>query len=325
MKIKADLHQYFLIGFHDFWIKEQIGNLERNLLELMIRECSLNEINMCAITSQYEKDQNDKTKEQINTEDFGLIHDRFGYLVKESERFEEKYGYSYNIEVDKGNTLMRIINNLTGKGLIILNSQIVGAKINGKRVDTLVIGGNRIPNDMDLEETLKYTDKKGFINLTKNIGNSRSFPVSEEAIGEYLNYYDGFGCDAQKMIPRWVGKIPIIGKKFNDVLRLSEEELTLYKKFDKPLVPFSSSHYPTCIGDASIEFYAHDFFNKSADNILSELKERISEKKVRPNLGYTSASDLWKVNSIFSKGVKVYLGQGEKDLGNDNLYLKGFK
>lgn len=273
MKIKADLHQYFLIGLHDFWIEKQIGNLESNLLGLMISGCALKDINICAITSQYEKDQKDKKIEQINTKDFGLIHDRFGYLVKESERFKREFGNTYDIEIDKDNIAMKVINNLSGNGLIILNSQIVGAKVDGKRVDTLVIGGNRIPNDMDLEETLKYANKKGFINLTKNIGNSRSFSVTEEILEEYKDYYDGLGVDAQKSIRRGIGNLPFVGKKFKDVLRLSKEELELYDKFGKPLVPFSSAHYPACIGDGSIEFREYGFLTNLQERSFHILKK----------------------------------------------------
>ncbi len=325
MKVKADLHQYLLIGFHDFWIEKQIGDLEKNLLKIMIEGCSKKGINVCSITSQYEKDQNDKTKEQIDNPDFGLIHDRFSYLANEAERIKDKY----DIEVDKENQiLIKVVNKQTKERLIILNSQIVGAEINEKRVDTLVIGGNRVPNNMNIEETLKYADKKGFINLTKNIGDSRSFPLGEEGVKEYGDYYDAFGWDAQKMIPNRVGKIPFIGKKFGNALKLNKDDLELYRKFEKFIVPFSGAHNPFSIGDASIEFCEANLFNKlfyePAKEILSSLKDKVQLGMFNPKFGYTSISNLLKVSSIFSKGARIYSEQGEKNLGNRNLYSKGF-
>ena len=80
--MKADLHQHLLIGFQDFWIKNQIGDLKKNLLEILIGECDKKDIGLCAITSQY-------LEPHIQNPEFELIHDRFEYLKREG--IEEIY------------------------------------------------------------------------------------------------------------------------------------------------------------------------------------------------------------------------------------------
>jgi len=317
MEIKVDLH-HLLIGFHDFWIEKQVKNLEKNLLEILIKECFKKDVTVCAIVSQYEKDSTaGRETEQIDNKKFGLIHDRFGYLVKEAGRIQ----YKYNIEVDDENILLKITDEKTGRKLGVFNSQVVGAEIKGKRWDTMVIGGNRIPNNMSLEDTLKWAKEEDFINIYEHVA-----PELAEKLEKYEKYYSAFAWDAQKIFPKWVNSIPIIGEIVKNASKENNEDvMKSAEDYKKPLVCFSNAHSPEGIGESYFKFEDSDFFNRSSKDALLKLKEVIETKKFKNHFEYTSFQELFAWRRIFSKGVKKYLAdRSEESLGNGNLYIKGF-
>jgi len=323
MKIRADLHQHLLIGFHDFWIENQIGDLEKNLLEILIKKCSKKKINICAITSQYEKDRTGgKVIEQIEKKDFGLIHDRFGYLMEEAKRIQNDYG----IDVDSENILLKITNKKTNEKLGIFNSQSVGTDLHERRVDTIVIGKNRIPNNMSLENTLKYTKEIGCISIAEHAAAPELYSIGD-SLRDYAKEYDAFEWNAQMIVPKWAGKIPIIGEKVKSASKENNSEIIKYaKKYKKPVVAVSDAHFPEEIGRAYIEFEDSDFFDYSSKNALSKLKRIIQNEQFNNHFENASFLNLLKWRLIYSKGVKIYLSdnKSERGLGNKNLYSKKF-
>ncbi len=322
MKIRADLHQHLLIGFHDFWIEKQIGDLEKNLLEILIKECSQKKINVCAITSQYEKDSEEKTLEQINKRDFGLIHNRFGYLVEEAKRLQNDYG----VDIDSEDIFLKVTNKKTNEKIGILNSQSVGSELNGRRVDTIVVGGNRIPNNMNLEDTLNYVKEKGFINIAEHVAAPELYSIGKD-LDNYVEGYSAFEWNAQMIVPKWMRKIPIVGNLIKSASKGNNEKVIKDgQEYGKPIVAVSDAHFPKEIGRAYIEFDDAQFFDGPSKNALSKLKRIIQDNQFENHFEYASFINLLKWRSVYSKGVKRYLAGNRSDesLGNSNLYLKGF-
>lgn len=324
--MKVDLHSHGIIGFHDFWLERQAGGLETNLLKLIADECFEKDVGLCAITSQYEEGQIDEPLT-------GLIHDRFGYLCREAERLPK----GYNAKADKENILLVV--EKAGRRVGILNSQSVGGRIGERRVDTIVVGSNRVPVAKPLDWTLDYAIDNGFINIGEHIKAPELFSIEE-----YIDKYLSLEWNAQMIVPSWMRHIPVVGKQVRSACRRNNKEVIKYaKRIRKPVVPVSDAHRIEDIGIANIDIN-HPLLNSLIYNamekgngrkVLDILYDVIKNKQFNPNFGYESFLGLVDWRRVYSAGVQVYLGdeglpegqrqEGDMRLGNRSLYLKEFK
>ncbi|MFQ5531771.1 MAG: hypothetical protein ACE5ES_04110 [Candidatus Nanoarchaeia archaeon] len=326
--MKVALHEHGLIGFHDYWLRKQVGNLKANVLQLIAEECFGKKLDLVAIASQYEEGQID----DLST---GLIHDRFGYLCREGERLPEEYS------VDSDGRGLLVVKK-HGQKVTLLNAQSVRVRSNGRRIDTIIVGDNRTPVGRPIDYILDYSGERGFINIAEHIAAPDLYSLGDD-IERFFEKYDAFEWNAQMIIFPWMTRMPFVGKAIKSACRDNNNQvLEKAQKLDKPVVAVGDSHRIEDIGVANI-YLSKPFGNLvdceidklCSEAVLSHLKEAIRQREFTNNYGLQSFFGLINWRLIYVGGVKVYLGEdalpegqrqkGDVRLGYKNLFLKGFR
>ncbi len=275
----ADLHVHGPIGLQDYWLRKQ-GYYKQNIFQLIIDQCNRKKLDICAITS-----------EAFHIEK-GSVQDRFNFLI---DKFPLPRGYqsgklgenTFIVEAD-------------GRRVLFVNGQTVIVKEDGKRFDHLVVGSNQIPNELGFDEVNKHCLDNGVISIGEHIFLGSHFGVGLERAIEYVQNWDAIECNAQLVLPRILGWLPIIGqysKESNDLVKI------FAKTHDRPVVWNSDAHRIEDIGAAHISFDANELNFSDEDNFLQSFRELIRERKFHSQEGYVGIRDWINWTSKFFYGV----------------------
>src|SRR3989344_3342453 len=168
--VKADLHMHGTIGFQDYWLKLQ-GYEGKNLLQLIADKCFEGDIEVCAVTSEnFEIPK-------------GSVHDRLGYLMQFVSKLPKNY-----LTHQLGDNILAVEKD--GKIVYLINGQAVTVWDDDKRYTSLVVGSNKIPNNMNLEDTLKYGKDRGLIQIMECSFVENHSGIELDRLWRYTNSYD---------------------------------------------------------------------------------------------------------------------------------------
>lgn len=263
---RADLHMHGPIGLQPYWLKKQ-GYAGRNPLQLIADEAFKKDITICAITSH--SDEIPK----------GSVHDRFGCL----KNYEAPL-ISPDYEVDTiGENILSIRRN--GKSLTLLNGQTAIANDNGNRYDVLIVGSNRVPNNMSLEDTLKYSRDNGLITIAEHPLMTSHGGMGRDLFEKYADYLDAVEYNSQ------------VSQRQND------EAMGLAQSHKKTLVANSDAHRIEDLGTAYGE-WVEDLNITSESSFFTSLKKRIIKGEFLPQPNQSSLGDKMKWIPKFLWGIK---------------------
>jgi histidinol phosphatase-like PHP family hydrolase len=197
--ITADLHMHGTISFSPKWLKSQ-GYLGKNILKELMDQCESKNLDLCAITSAYDKRLHDSPEEQ----------NRFNYLLSDisnlpQEYFAEKLGDN-------------IIHSQTpsGREVYFLNGQSAEVKDSKKYIELLVVGTNRFTQKLDdISELSKICNNEGFILIPEHPGCTRSGGIGFKRLEEELNkgtYFTGIEGNSELIFPLIPRFIPLFGE-----------------------------------------------------------------------------------------------------------------
>src|SRR3989344_1949982 len=288
--MRADLHMHGPIGFEPYWLRVQ-GYQEKNLLKLIADACFERDLDICAITS--ESDQTDE-KGIIKR---GSIHDRLGYL---ENNFLSDLNMLSHYTADKFGKNSILIEKLNRK-LYLVSGQTPAIIDKGKRLDHLVLGSNRVPNFMDLNDTIKYCNYNELLHGLEHPNLEAHFGVGLKKAGNYVELCDFIeGHNAQLTWPRIFSGLPVIGQYTRSSNEKSKE---FARRNSKPYISTSDAHRIQDAGIAAISF-DNGLINTSNEGaLLASLKSMIKHSKFENIEGYESLLGWFNWTSKFKIGL----------------------
>ncbi len=279
--IRADLHNYLLIGFQPTWRRLQ-GYEGRNLAELMFKAARLRDIGLTAITSE---------EHEIPK---GSVHDRFGHLVDDARRLPPEYQHDKLGE-------NALVMEKDGDRLIAVNGQTVIVQHEGKRYDHLVIGSNQVPNGMSFPDTLQYCNDNGLLHGVEHLALKEHFGVGEKLAEKYLQQYDFVeGHNAQM---RWSDKIAWMPKIGIANRGVNARAKMFAMRNRKPAIATSDAHQPYDVGLGYILFDDGQF-NLQNGNVVNPLRQIIKEHDFQTHEEYPSRRDWLRWVLTFQRGIR---------------------
>ena len=326
MEIRADLMHYGLVGFHDFWLRSQLGDERANVADALLENCINNGVNLISVPTHCEKDDSKEYPLGQLDENYPhkLIHDRFEYLSREAER-------SDMCEVGKKSRALLRIKEKKGKGeLIILNSQIVPCKknkhsdySNTNRIDTYVLGANDIEIGLPVRSILDNAKKRRFINIARTPLRPNAFCL-EDDFSKLEQYYDAQTWEAGLCFPDFFRQLPILGPSFNSVVKSVNPSADGEKVLAVSGGKSPRDVFPHVVLDIDEECMDTD------SDFLEQLKSKIKEGEYRNHFRYANPIKTFKTNLTFKAGYDLYneargsIKDKDETLGVGNLYSKRF-
>lgn len=287
MGTTADLHMHGPIGFQDYWLKVQ-GYAGKNLAEEIYKIARVRGIDIASITSE----EFEIPKESV--------HDRFNYLVREAEKLGSEYSCGKMGDKD----IAFVIEGPDRGRLIILNGQTVIINEKGKRLDTLVVGSNQIPNQRGLRETLDCIQDLGLISIAEHPICETHCGIGISALSDNLDRYDGIeGHNAQMCLPRAFAKIPVVGQYTKVTNDLAQKFAKAHK--DKPWTASSDAHRIEDLGIAYVEFCDTGEINgaRTEEGLLENIKRFIQQGRFQNEESYESILGWLNWVSKFKSGL----------------------
>lgn len=279
----TDLRNFGLVGFQDPWLdyhKYQKENLIRDILYA----CLNKNVGCCAITSEDSKMFR------------GLPEDRFGFLKTNFRPISEqiKIVQAFSDQISMGFDLTD--DNDKERRIVLVNSETISAHKgqNWYGIKVHAIGGNCLPKNLSLRETLRACRERGLISFLMNTG------VSENSLREAEEMHklsDGIIThDANNCFPNWFRHVPFVKDNFGRYIkRTNTEAEKLAMRLRVPGIAVSSSHFMHEIGNARIEIgIDYDYIN-GGSQLLSALKETITKGGHRLVRGYNFRWDVSKL------------------------------
>lgn len=281
--VKADLHMHGAIGFQDYWLRLQRYE-GKNLLQLIADRCFERDIGICAITS-----------EEIEIPK-GSVHDRLGYLMQ----FIPRLSFGYKVDKLGDNVLVL---EKEGKLVYLVNGQTVIARDNFRRYDHLVVGSNRVPNLMTLDDTFQFGEDNGLIQIAEHPFVENHFGIGLERLERYVKSYDAIeGHNAQI----W----------FSFITRSNEHAINFAIEHNKPFIAVSDAHRIKDLGIAYIDLQRMPDVS-SEERFLRDLKSQVSSGEFGVHTEYVSIFGFLDWVSKFRVGI--FLQQHE-----ENRFYKEF-
>lgn len=285
--VNADLHMHGVIGFQEYWLKVQ-GYQGKNILKEIADTCFKKEIDICAITSQ---------ETEIPR---GSIHDRFYQLTQYEKSLHKSY------RRDKIGEVALVVEKY-GQRVIIINSQsvVVSQVKDGQelRIDHLVVGSNQVPNKISLEDTIKYCQDNGLIQIAEHAFLVEHFGVGGELLEKHIDSYDAIEIhNAQLFLPGIFRFVPLLGAYNKSTNKKARKFAECYKK---PGVANSDAHKIENLGEAYTRLDFTPDLN-SPDKLLNSLRSAIIKLNPRNpdiNEGYIPLLDFLDWTTKFRRGI----------------------
>ena len=258
VKMNADLHYHGLINFQCAGICRQ-GYGGKNILMEITDSCIKNGIDICAMVSKSSGDRVARNS----------IDDRFGYLIAETNHLPE--GYS---PIKLGDNVLAV--KKEDKTVYIVNAQSVFAFDDGRVVESIVVGTNEIRNKRPIKELLRdswFRDDR--INIAEHPFSVHHQGLGKKSLTRYLNYYDAIeGHNSQFILPRFLGRVPVIGD-YTKIVNTKAKEYAL--EMQKPWVATSDGHRIEDVGISYIQLEGISVDSEKA--LLKTLKGAISANR----------------------------------------------
>lgn len=257
-KMKADLHYHGPINFQPIGLLRQ-GYRGKNILKEITDSCITSGIDLCAMVS---KSSGIWVKK-------GSVDDRFGYLERESKQLPEGYQ-----AVQLGENLLAV--KKEDKIIYILNAQSVFAYEDGRTVEHIVLGSNKIKNKQPLRQLLRNLSfKDNILNIAEHPFSLDHGGLGTRGLNKYFNYYDAIeGHNSQFVLPEFLGNLPRIG---DYTKRINEDAKRYAERTGMPWIATSDGHRIEDVGISHIEL--EGVYADSEEILLKTLKQAINEKR----------------------------------------------
>ena len=278
------------IGFQDYWLKlqgykQKMWREGKNLLQLIVDQCFEKDIDVCTITSE---------EFEIPK---GSVHDRIGYLEKQSMNLPRAYKFG-----KLGENILII--NRNEKKIYLINGQTVVIKEDNERFDYLVIGSNQVPNQRNFKDTHTYCNDHNLIKIAEHPKAEHHFGMGFKRLKEQLEEYHAIeGHNAQMIIPKALAFLPKIGK-YNKAV--NEETIAFAKQHNKPYIAVSDAHDISGIGATYMQFEEALLNLANEQKFIESLKNIITNRKFSTYEGYQKAMSWLKWTAQFQWGITSY-------------------
>lgn len=288
--LDTDLRSFGLIGFQKPWLdyhKTEKGEIARKILYA----CQKLMVNCCAITSE-------------DSQMFrGLPEDRFGFIKENFQPISEpiKIVQAFSDQMAMGFDLTE---ESTTNRIVLVNSETVSASKgqNWYGIKVHAVGGNCLPKNLSLRETLRACKERGLISFLMNVG------VSENSLNEAEEMHklaDGIIVyDANNCFPNWFRHVPLVKDKLGKYLeRVNVKAEGLATRLKVPGIAVSSSHFMHQIGTAGIETGIDYNYIFGGSQLLNTLRDNITKRHYEliryPNSRWDVAKFAW---ALFRRG-----------------------
>ena len=284
--IRADLHMHGPIGFQSYWLRAQ-GYAGKNLLKLLTDRCISRRITICAVTSQ------------ANEITSGSVDDRF-WCLKEREAPLLNADYRHDSIGENVFVVEKI-----GERVYFVNGQTVMPSEDGKKMDILIVGSNKVPNGMSIKDTLKYGKERGLIRIAEHPYVESHGGIGKERLEMYAEDIDAVeGHNSQMIFRNFATVIPVLRKRFSEFSREQNLKAESWAWVNnKPCVATSDAHRIEDAGLSYIEWEGK-IDDSSEEKFMRSLRNRVSYGSFNTLEKYESLLNwvnwVWK----FQKGIK---------------------
>ncbi len=200
LRHRADLRVFGAIGFQDadngLWLGKQGYRPQESLLHRIVNSAIRKGVDVVGITSEDDK------MLKYSPED------RFGFLKVLIGAQNNEYLFA---ETEEGviRATKRDINDGRGGIVYLVNSETRHQSDiqDWKGLKLHIVGGNLIPKNLDLDETVKYANERGYMTFLMNVG-LKNQDLSDRVVHSCTGV---IGHNATNAFPTWTERIPKIG------------------------------------------------------------------------------------------------------------------
>jgi hypothetical protein len=288
-QLRIDLTAHGPIGFQPYWLRIQ-GYGGRNLLEQFADACIRGGIDICAVVSQAEN----------MSEPY---QDRFDMLVQSMKSISPRY------HVEKPSPNLLVVD-VPGQGpdspVYLVNAQsVVVQEADGTKLSHLVVGTNKIPNLLPLEETIARCEAENCIQIAEHpFKRGNPSGIGRDLFMKHKGTYDAIDLDPQLAFYTWMGSLPSIGPTLADYTRgINDKARELALDTRKPLIAGSNAHRFEDIGLSYIIVPRSQLHLASGEELVQSLRKAIRHRHFNHYLHYESLPGLIGWTRQFKKGL----------------------